>query len=115
MRSIPEGIRTTDHCQLTTPPAKLDGEFYGALPLELPAKAGSSRILQSVMASPCQLPFTGEPLRFHKPSANRRCGRTRNARPYLFTIHDYLFTHKKEPIRFHRSVLFCVGVTYLPV
>ena len=26
--------------------------------------------------------------------------RTRNARPYLFTIHDYLFTHKKEPICF---------------
>ena len=31
-----------------TSPAKLDGEFYGASPLELPAKAGSSRILQSV-------------------------------------------------------------------
>ena len=45
---VPEGIRTGGHCRLTTPPAKLDGEFYGASPLELPAKADSSRILQSV-------------------------------------------------------------------
>src|SRR5699024_6686885 len=45
---VPEGIRACGHRQLSTPPAKLDGEFYGALPLELPAKADSSRILQSV-------------------------------------------------------------------
>ena len=115
MRSIPEGIRTTDHCQLTTPPAKLDGEFYGALPLELPAKAGSSRILQSVMASPCQLPFTGEPLRFHKPSANRRCGTDAQCAPLLFHYSRLPIHSQKNPTCKKQVGFFCVGVTYLPV
>ena len=72
----------------------------------------------SVMA-PCAMtaPLKGSPLRRVSTSLLQIAAavRTRNARPYLFTIHDYLFTHKKEPICENRSVLFCVGVTYLPV
>ena len=63
------GSHLVQACDVRSPPAELDGEFYGTTSLEIPAKAGISRILQSVSLRETAPLSQGEPLAGASPES----------------------------------------------